>query len=74
MATSEWVNPKYAAMIGDYMPQGGSFFPATTMSADGNCTNCGGAGRTIYIDPDNGSMRDIPCQACGGSGQSQSSM
>ena len=67
---SEWVNPKYAAMIGGYQPQGGSFFPVPTASDGSNCTNCGGVGRTIYIDPNDGSMRDIPCMACGGSGQS----
>lgn len=36
-----------------------------------NCTNCGGTGRIIYIDPSTGQMRDISCQACGGSGQRQ---
>ena len=33
------------------------------------CTNCGGAGRTIYQDPETGQDKDAgACQACGGSG------
>jgi hypothetical protein len=36
-----------------------------------NCTNCGGTGRTIYVDPSDGTYKSITCQACGGSGQRQ---
>lgn len=34
-----------------------------------NCSNCGGTGRHIYLDPDSGTMKDLPCMACQGSGQ-----
>lgn len=39
------------------------------MSQGGNCTNCGGSGRVIYTNPE-GSMGDMACMACQGSGQS----
>jgi len=39
-------------------------------SNGGNCSNCGGAGRIIYTDPNDGQMKDIPCGSCSGSGQS----
>lgn len=44
--------------------------PSREMSAGGNCSNCGGAGRIIYVDPTDGTYKDIPCSNCSGSGQS----
>jgi hypothetical protein len=62
---SNWTNPAYQARIAAYEQSTNRDFQPATL---GNCTNCGGSGRHIYMDSD-GTMKDIPCQACGGSGQ-----
>jgi DnaJ-class molecular chaperone len=64
---SKWTSPRYADQIAVYERQSGAPFQPLTM---GTCTNCGGAGRHIYVDSD-GQMKDLPCQSCGGSGQTQ---
>ena len=62
----DWVNPKYKEAIENF-----GFDKTMKMSAGGNCSNCGGTGRHVYIDPNDGSMKDMgACMACGGSGQS----
>lgn len=61
---TEWVNPKYAKLVEmyDQLPK---------LEGNGmNCTNCGGTGRHIFIDPNTGEMKDMgACMSCGGSGQ-----
>lgn len=52
------------------IPVGGTLPNLRQMSSGGNCGNCGGAGRVIYVDPNDGQYKDIPCGACSGSGQS----
>lgn len=54
----DWINPKYAAQLAEIGP----------IIVMGNCNNCHGTGRHIYVDTD-GKMKDLPCMACGGSGQ-----
>lgn len=62
---STWINPKYRSVVESWERQSGAPFQPLEM---GNCSNCGGTGRHIYMDSD-GTMKDIPCGACGGSGQ-----
>lgn len=54
-----WVDPRYRAALEEIGP----------VIVMGNCTNCGGAGRHIYVDPKDGKMKSLTCQACGGTGQ-----
>lgn len=62
---NDWVNPKYRSAI-----EALGFDKTMQMSQGGNCIGCGGTGRVIYMDPSTGTMKDIPCMSCGGSGQS----
>lgn len=64
---THWTNPTYAPAITDYETHSGHTFHPVTL---GNCTNCQGSGRHIYVDTD-GTLKDLPCQACSGSGQTQ---
>lgn len=63
--SSQWIDPRYAAVLDVYERSSGK--PVVM----GACSSCGGSGRIIYHDPASGQMKDMACLSCQGSGQSQ---
>lgn len=55
-----WTDPRYIDMVAEY--------DANKPLTMGNCSNCGGLGRTIVYGSD-GKPYSVTCQRCGGSGQ-----
>lgn len=67
MMTKEWrsADPAHAGLL-EALDAGE--IPVPLAPTAENCSNCGGVGRHIYIGSD-GKRHDMPCGACGGSGQ-----
>lgn len=64
MPERRWVNPVYADALALYERASG------TPVVMGLCSQCGGSGRVIY-DDGSGTLKDMACLSCQGSGQSQ---